>query len=137
MTVIPLSYAQRRLWFLGRLHGPSATYNAPVVLHLDGEPDAGALALALADVVERHEVLRTVLPAGPDAEPYQRVLDEAPAARLTAEECAPGQRDARVAAFIRQPLDITLEPPLRARLFLPGDGTSTLVLLIHHVATDG
>ncbi|MFE3763084.1 condensation domain-containing protein [Streptomyces sp. NPDC059104] len=135
--MIPLSYAQRRLWFLGRLHGPSATYNAPVVLHLDGEPDAGALALALADVVERHEVLRTVLPAGPDAEPYQRVLDEAPAARLTAEECAPGQRDARVAAFIRQPLDITAEPPLRARLFLPGDGTSTLVLLIHHVATDG
>ncbi|MFE2153342.1 condensation domain-containing protein [Streptomyces lavendulae] len=135
--MIPLSYAQRRLWFLGRLHGPSATYNAPVVLHLDGEPDAGALALALADVVERHEVLRTVLPAGPDAEPYQRVLDEAPTARLTAEECAPDRRDARVAAFIRQPMDITAEPPLRARLFLPGDGTATLVLLIHHVATDG
>ncbi|MFG2622698.1 condensation domain-containing protein [Streptomyces sp. NPDC048507] len=137
MTVIPLSYAQRRLWFLGRLHGPSAAYNAPVVLHLDGEPDAGALALAVADVVERHEVLRTVLPAGPDAEPYQRVLREAPAARLTAEECAPGERDARVAAFVRQPLDITTGPPLRARLFLPGDGTATLVLLIHHVATDG
>ncbi|MFF3808229.1 condensation domain-containing protein [Streptomyces sp. NPDC002032] len=137
MTVIPLSYAQRRLWFLGRLHGPSAAYNAPVVLHLDGEPDAGALALAVADVVERHEVLRTVLPAGPDAEPYQRVLRDAPAARLTAEECAPGERDAMVAAFVRQPLDITTGPPLRARLFLPGDGTSTLVLLIHHVATDG
>ncbi|MFD8979785.1 condensation domain-containing protein [Streptomyces sp. NPDC059564] len=135
--MIPLSYAQRRLWFLGRLHGPSATYNAPVVLHLDGEPDAGALALALADVVERHEVLRTVLPAGPDAEPYQRVLAEAPSAALTAEECAPGERDTAVAAFVRQPLDITAEPPLRARLFLPGDGTSTLVLLIHHVATDG
>ncbi|MFD3329671.1 condensation domain-containing protein [Streptomyces sp. NPDC058701] len=137
MTEIPLSFAQRRLWFLGRLHGPSAAYNAPVVLHLDGEPDAGALREALADVVERHEVLRTVLPAGPDAEPYQRVLAAAAVPALTSAVCAPGEVDAAVAAFTRQAIDITAEPPLRARLLLPGDGTSVLVLLIHHVATDG
>ncbi|MFD3807765.1 condensation domain-containing protein [Streptomyces sp. NPDC058619] len=137
MTEIPLSFAQRRLWFLGRLHGPSAAYNAPVVLHLDGKPDAGALREALADVVERHEVLRTVLPAGPDAEPYQRVLAAAAVPGLTSAVCAPGEVEAAVAAFTRQAIDITAEPPLRARLLLLGDGTSVLVLLIHHVATDG
>ncbi|MEU9029365.1 condensation domain-containing protein [Streptomyces sp. NPDC048383] len=149
MTLIPLSYAQRRLWFLGRLHGPSATYNAPVVLRLDADPAAGAspdtppgarfdaLADALADVVERHEVLRTVLPAGADAEPYQRVVPAADVPRLVVEDCADDAREARVAAFVRETFDITREPPLRARLFRSGDGTRVLVLLIHHVATDG
>ncbi|MDA5280926.1 condensation domain-containing protein [Streptomyces sp. Isolate_45] len=149
MTVIPLSYAQRRLWFLGRLHGPSAAYNAPVVLHLDADPAADApvgspagppvdaLADALADVVERHEVLRTVLPAGADAEPYQLVLAAADVPRLAVEDCADGARDARVAAFVRETFDVTCQPPLRARLFRSGDGVGVLVLLIHHVATDG
>ncbi|MFF4323662.1 condensation domain-containing protein [Streptomyces sp. NPDC001568] len=149
MTLIPLSYAQRRLWFLGRLHGPSAAYNAPVVLHLDADTTAGAspdaspgsrfdaLADALVDVVERHEVLRTVLPAGADAEPYQRVVPSADVPRLVVEDCADDTRDARVAAFVRETFDITCEPPLRARLFRSDDGSRVLVLLIHHVATDG
>ncbi|MGW3991578.1 condensation domain-containing protein [Streptomyces sp. NPDC004830] len=150
--MIPLSFAQRRLWFLGRLHGPSAAYNAPVVLHLDGVPDPEALRAALADVVERHEVLRTVLAAGPDGEPYQQVRPASAVEALAVEDCAPGERDAAVAAFVRQPIDITARPPLLARLFRTGDGTtdarpstdtssatdtSVLVLLLHHVATDG
>ncbi|MFB8249195.1 condensation domain-containing protein [Streptomyces sp. NPDC055952] len=154
MTVIPLSFAQRRLWFLGRLHGPSAAYNAPVVLHLDGVPDPDALRTALADVVERHEVLRTVLAAGADGEPYQQVRPASAVDPLAVEDCAPAEREAAVAAFVRQPIDITARPPLLARLFRTGDGTtgtapstgtatvpspatSVLVLLLHHVATDG
>ncbi|WP_412076319.1 condensation domain-containing protein [Streptomyces xanthophaeus] len=135
--MIPLSFAQRRLWFLSRLQGPSAAYNAPVVLHLDADPDAAALGAALADVVERHEVLRTVLKAGADGEPYQHVLDVSAAPRLGTAPCTPGEVDAAIGAFVRRAIDITVEPPLRARLLRPGDGTSVLVLLIHHVATDG
>ncbi|MBT2406682.1 MULTISPECIES: amino acid adenylation domain-containing protein [unclassified Streptomyces] len=132
---VPLSFAQRRLWFLAGLEGPSATYNLPVVLRLDTVPDHTALEAALADVVERHEVLRTVYPAV-DSEPYQHVLD-APPVPLPVRECAPGQLDALVAAFAAGTFDLAAHLPVRAGLFLPGDGSATLALLTHHIATDG
>ncbi|NJP68414.1 condensation domain-containing protein, partial [Streptomyces spiramenti] len=133
--MIPLSFAQRRLWFLNRLEGPSATYNAPVVLRLDAVPDSGALDAALRDVATRHEVLRTVFPPT-DGEPCQQLLPP-PADVLTVHGCAPAELPGAVRVYVRTALDITAEPPFRAALFLPGDGGATLVVLIHHIATDG
>ncbi|WP_426405087.1 amino acid adenylation domain-containing protein [Streptomyces sp. R-07] len=133
---VPLSHAQRRLWLVGQLDGPSAAYNMPIVLDLDTAPDRAALAAAVADVVERHEVLRTVFPA-PEDEPYQHVL--APTAvRLRTVECPAEELAARVAAFTAETFDLARELPLRVALFLPDDGPgATLAVLLHHVAGDG
>ncbi|MGW0016271.1 amino acid adenylation domain-containing protein, partial [Streptomyces tendae] len=131
---LPLSHAQRRLWFLHRFEGPSAAYNSPVALRLSGALDRAALEHALADLTARHETLRTVL--AEDAEgPHQVVLDEArPSLAVVSSDAARLAADLSEAAG--HAFDLASEPPLRTTLFEVGGDEHVLLLLTHHVATD-
>ncbi|MEU6500074.1 amino acid adenylation domain-containing protein [Streptomyces californicus] len=138
--VIPLSFAQSRLWFLHRLDGPSATYNLFIVVRLGGELDREALRLAVGDVVVRHESLRTVYPDA-DGLPHQHILDE-DAARAAcdphlaeATEVAEADLEAALRARVTRPIDIIEEIPLRAQLLRTG-ADHVLALTLHHIAGD-
>ncbi|MEU7584664.1 condensation domain-containing protein, partial [Streptomyces sp. NPDC041068] len=135
--VVPLSFAQRRLWFLHKLEGRTATYNMPLAFHLTGSVDAEALHAALRDVVERHESLRTVFP-DVGGEPRQSVLDSAEA-DFGWEHRAVSTHGLSTALeeAARYGFDLATEVPVRAWLFEVNDGDSVLLLLLHHIAADG
>ncbi|MFD9605198.1 amino acid adenylation domain-containing protein, partial [Streptomyces sp. NPDC059970] len=134
---IPLSFAQRRLWFLHRMEGPSATYNIPLALRLSGDLDQRALEAALADVVERHESLRTAFPVV-DGVPCQRVMDlEAARPRLRVTEVGEGDLPDRLVAAARHGFELSEGPPLHAELFQLGTDEHVLLLVVHHIAGDG
>jgi amino acid adenylation domain-containing protein len=134
---VPLSFAQQRLWFLGRLEGPSATYNIPIALRLTGELDVAALTEALRDVLERHEVLRTVFPAD-DGRPYQRIVPIGESGfEVTMTEVEPRVLDAEIAAAAGYAFDLETEIPFRARVFRLNDTHHVLVIVVHHIAGDG
>ncbi|MFF4486752.1 amino acid adenylation domain-containing protein [Streptomyces sp. NPDC001544] len=139
---LPLSFAQRRLWFLDRLEGRSATYNLPFVLRLAGELDRGALRQALTDVVGRHESLRTVF-REVDGEPAQVILDAgAVKVDLPVREITSDGLDGAVRKSGLRPFDLAAAIPLRAELFdlgrnASGEQEHALLLTMHHIASDG
>ncbi|BCI84898.1 hypothetical protein NIIDMKKI_01040 [Mycobacterium kansasii] len=137
---VPLSLAQHRMWTVIQSQGPSAVFNIPWVSELHGPLNAEALRQALADVVSRHEPLRTVYPAV-DGIPHQVVLP-VEHARLCwevvdATAWTPDRLRDVVAAQARHHFDIAAEMPLRTRLYRVADDQHVLVLVLHHIAADG
>ncbi|MFZ4185629.1 amino acid adenylation domain-containing protein, partial [Streptomyces pseudogriseolus] len=136
--MIPLSFAQRRLWFVDRFEGPSPTYNGAFSLRLTGDLDVEALQAALRDVLDRHEALRTVIVEDDDGVPHQRVLASGekpfrlPVVEVTEEELA-----AAVDRTATETFDLTADVPVRAALLRCGPCDHTLVVVAHHIAVDG
>ncbi|MGV9349087.1 amino acid adenylation domain-containing protein [Streptomyces spiralis] len=132
---VPMSFEQRRLWFLSELDGGVA-YNIPLALRLSGVLDRDALRAALADVTDQHEVLRTVFPSV-DGEQYQQVL-AGPTAQPVLRTVASDEDslDADLAIVADEPFHLACEPPLRACLFELGPMNHVLLLVVHHIACD-
>ncbi|MBO3751473.1 amino acid adenylation domain-containing protein, partial [Streptosporangiaceae bacterium NEAU-GS5] len=133
----PVSYAQRRLWFLAQWEGPSATYNVPVAVRLSGAIDAQALALALADVVGRHEALRTSF-VDRYGEPAQKILPvEAVGSLLTVGWVEQSSLAQAVSQAAGQVFDLADQVPVHAWLLRTDPQQAVLVLVVHHIAADG
>src|SRR5690606_32337145 len=141
------SYAQQRMWFLNKYDTSSATYNLPIAIRMTGELDVAALRLALADVVRRHESLRTRYPehGGTPVQvvvPAEQIDIELRPVRVAAERLAE-----TVAEFVGTGFDVAEEVPLRSRLFAVTAANTqeaaaepaehVLVVVVHHIAADG
>ncbi|WP_375540258.1 amino acid adenylation domain-containing protein [Nocardia sp. XZ_19_385] len=136
---IPLSLAQQRMWFLNQFDTASAAYNIPVAVRLTGALDLDALKLALADVVARHEILRTFYPQT-DGGPIQAIQPAAAAVPSLAPVDVPAaELIDRVTALVDTGFDVAIEVPLRVAL-LRVDGNAedhVIVFVVHHIAGDG
>ncbi|MFF0885027.1 amino acid adenylation domain-containing protein [Streptomyces sp. NPDC003456] len=136
--MIPLSFAQRRMWFLHRLEGPTPTYNIPFVLRLDGALDTAALAAAVTDVAHRHDSLRTLVAENEDGTPEQRILPpEEALPRFRVVDADADTVDAAVQGATREGFELDRELPLRTTVFRLSPQEHVVVFVFHHIAADG
>ncbi len=139
---VPASFAQERLWFLDRLHPGSAAYNIPDALRIHGQGSPSLLAAILGEVVRRHEALRTVFEER-GGQPVQVVAAAAPwelplvdlSALPEGERLDEMRRLAHAEAG--RPFDLRRGPLLRASLLRLGAADHALLLIMHHIVSDG
>jgi amino acid adenylation domain-containing protein/FkbM family methyltransferase len=144
-NAFPLSFSQERLWLIDRLEPGSAAYNLPTALRLAGRLDLDALARTLAEIVRRHEVLRTTYEER-DGRPVQVVHPAAPIplpridlGGLAAARRNAGDTEARrlATAEAARPFDLARGPVLRVQLMRLGALEHALSFTVHHIASDG
>ena len=138
----PLSFAQERLWFIDRMEPGNAGYNVVTALRLQGALDVDALRRSLGEIVRWHEALRTVF-AEVDGRPVQRVQPFAgfPLAveDVSKEGLPQAEREMamRFAEEAKRGFDLSAGPLVRVRLLRLGRGDHALLLVLHHVVSDG
>ncbi|MEU9884958.1 amino acid adenylation domain-containing protein [Sphaerisporangium sp. NPDC051011] len=138
----PLSFSQESLWFLDQFAPGQSTYNVPGAFRIGGDLDVEAFRAAFADVVGRHESMRTSL-HDRDGEGLQRIHATVPV-EVPVIEPAGSTADERLAAArklatdaAREPFDLTAAPLWRVMLYRIDEGDHLLVLVVHHVIWDG
>ncbi|HYO51161.1 amino acid adenylation domain-containing protein, partial [Archangium sp.] len=139
---IPLSFAQYRLWFVDQLQPGGSTYNVPMGMHLLGRLDVAALESSLRELIRRHEVLRTTF-----ASPGGRVVQViSPEVRLEfavedLEGLAAPEREVEARRRTREeaqrPFELNRGPLLRAKVLRLAREEHVLLLVMHHIVTDG
>jgi amino acid adenylation domain-containing protein len=138
---LPLSFAQRRLWFLAQMEGVSQAYHIPLGLRLTGVLDGGALRRALDRLVARHEALRTTFDHG-DGQAVQRIAAENGSFSLHEHDLrqhsnAEGELQRLAIEEANAAFDLQAGPLVRGRLIRLGDREHVLLITLHHIVSDG
>ncbi len=139
---VPLSYAQRRLWFVHRLQPDGVAYNAPFNFRLEGPIDVAILERCLSEIVRRHEILRTTFPQR-NGQPVQEIQParaiKLPVIDLTTMDVSVRRQTAcdLRQAEAEQPFDLDHGPLFKARLVRVGEQEHELLLSMHHIVSDG
>ncbi|MDN4018465.1 condensation domain-containing protein, partial [Zwartia panacis] len=145
LTRVAISSGQRRLWTLDQLEGPSATYNIPQVLHLQGKLEIEILNQALLLLIARHESLRTVIRANKNGSPIGLLLpapnDQSFLTQIDLRKLDAESRELALSQCIRdevdRPFDLANDYSLRARVVRVDALENVLLLTFHHQASDG
>ena len=139
--MVPVSFAQQRLWFIDQLTPGNPAYNMPLALRLSGKLNVAALERSLQEIEKRHETVRTIFRAV-DGKPFQVILPpERPSLPLADLRAVPAefQREecARLAeAEARTTFDLSTGPMMRALLMQTGDDDFLLCVTMHHILCD-
>jgi hypothetical protein len=138
---LALSFAQERMFVLNQMEPDAATFNVPAVVRLRGALDLGALQRSFDAVVRRHEALRSNL-VFRDGRPVQEVAEPAPFELPVVDlrDVPDAEREARARQLareeVRRPFELDRDVKLRARVLRMSDADQTLVVTMHHIASD-
>jgi Condensation domain/AMP-binding enzyme/Phosphopantetheine attachment site/AMP-binding enzyme C-terminal domain len=138
---LPASFAQERLWFLDQMEASRAVYNMPAKIRIAGALQPAVLRRCMAEVLRRHESLRTNFEAI-DGRPAQVIRPPAEFDLPLIDLCGmrEEQREIEIARSCAEeaarPFDLSREPLLQARLFRLGEKEHVLFLNVHHIAFD-
>ncbi|MGH9761446.1 MAG: amino acid adenylation domain-containing protein, partial [Blastocatellia bacterium] len=138
----PLSFAQQRLWFLDQIEGCGAAYNVPAVFRAQGELNISALEQSLAEIVRRHEALRTSFPIC-NGTPFQQVDEQRPEPIHTVDLAgvrsprAEAAADSLIKNETLRPFDLSAGPLLRTAVLRVSHSEALFLLTVHHIVADG
>ncbi|CAM2005626.1 non-ribosomal peptide synthetase [Acanthopleuribacter pedis] len=141
-AVLPLSFAQQRLWFLERLEAPGPTYNMPAALRIRGNLDMKALFTAVETIIDRHESLRTNF-TEVDHMPVQIIHahQQLEVRRRDLRGLDPDARESAAHEWLQdqanQPFNLEEDALFRMALAQLGERDWVLLVVMHHIVSDG
>src|SRR5256714_645252 len=139
---VPLSFAQRRLWFLAQIEGVSEAYHIPLRVRLRSRLDKGALKQSLDRLIERHEALRTTF-VMVNGEPQQRIAPVEDSGfhliehDLRRHANSEGELQRLIDQESQAAFDLEGGPLIRGRLIQQGEEDHALLITMHHIVSDG